>query len=79
MCLSGKESAFQYRRYNRFGFDVWVGKIPWWRKWQPAPVFLPGQFHGQMSKVGYSPWGCKKLDSTKHTASHSLGKRIVGE
>ena len=31
------------------------GKIPWSRKWQPTPVFLPGQFHGQRSLVGYSP------------------------
>ena len=31
------------------GFDSWVGKIPWWRKWQPSPLFLPGEFHGQRS------------------------------
>ena len=37
------------------GFDPWVGKIPWSRKWQPTPVFLPGKFHGQRSLVGYSP------------------------
>ena len=35
----------------------WVGKIPWRRKWYPTPVFLPGEFHGQRSLVGYSPWG----------------------
>jgi len=38
---SGKESACQCRRC---GFDPWVGKIPWRRKWQPTPVFLPGKF-----------------------------------
>ena len=37
------------------GFDPWVGKIPWSRKWKPTPVFLPGKFHGQRSLVGYSP------------------------
>ena len=37
------------------GFDAWVRKIPWSRKWQPTPVFLPGEFHGQRSLVGYSP------------------------
>ena len=37
----------------------WVGKIPWRRKRQPTPVFLPGKFHGQRSLVGYSPWGRK--------------------
>ena len=37
------------RRCRQLGFDPWVGKIPWWRKWQPTPVFLPGRFHGQRS------------------------------
>ena len=46
-------------------FDPWVGKIPWRRKWQPTPVFLPGEFHGQKSLVGYNPWGCKELDTTE--------------
>ena len=40
-------------------FNPWVGKIPWSRKWQPTPVFLPGEFHGQRSLVGYSPWVAK--------------------
>ena len=50
-----------------------LGSIPgsgrsWRRKWQPTPVFLPGEFHGQKSLVGYSPWDCKELDMTeKHT------------
>ena len=39
----------------RQGFDPWVGKIPWSRKWQPTPVFLPGESHGQRSLVGSSP------------------------
>ena len=47
------------------GFDPWVGKIPWRRKWQPTPVFLPGEFHGQRSLLGYSPWGRKELDMTE--------------
>ena len=42
---------------RRPGFNPWVGKIPWKRKWQPTPVFLPGKFHGWKSLVGYSPWG----------------------
>ena len=37
--------------------------LPWKRKWQPTPVFLPGAFHGQRSLVGSSPWGCKELDA----------------
>ena len=40
--------------------DPWVRKIPWRRKWQPIPVFLPGKSHGQRSLVGYSPGGCKR-------------------
>jgi len=38
-------------------FDPWVGKIPWSRKWQPTPIFLPGKSHRQRSLAGYSPWG----------------------
>ena len=48
-CLSGKELPCQYRRRRRRGFDPWVRKIPWRRKWQPTPVFLPGEFHEQRS------------------------------
>ena len=48
------------------GFDPWVGKIPWSRKWHPTPVFLSGKFHGQKSLAGYSPWGYKEPDTTEH-------------
>ena len=50
---NGKEPACKCRRH---GFDLWVGKIPWRRKWQPIPVFLPGESQEQVSLVGYSPW-----------------------
>ena len=46
----------------------------WRRKWLPTPVFLPGQFHGQRSLVGYSPWGCKESNMTEqltHTHTHT--------
>ena len=43
---SGKECSCQCRRYKRHGFDPWVEKMPWRRKWQPTPVFLPGKFYG---------------------------------
>ena len=46
-------------------FDPQVRKIPWRRKWLPTPVFLPGEFPGQRSLMGYSPWGCKELDTTQ--------------
>ena len=52
----GKEPARQCRRHKRQGgFDPWVRKIPWRRKWQPTPVFLPGESHGRRSLAGYSP------------------------
>ena len=47
------------------GFDPWIGKIPWRRKWQPTPVFLPGESHGKWSLAGYSPWGCRESDMTE--------------
>ena len=53
--------------YIRRGFDPWVGKIPWRRAWQPTPVFVPGESHGQRSLVGYHPWSCKELDMTEAT------------
>ena len=64
--LSGKESACQCRRHWRLGFDPWVRKIPWRRKSQPTPVFLPGEFLGQRNLMGYSPWGHKESDTTEH-------------
>ena len=50
---SGKESACQCRRHQRLRFVPWVWKILWRRAWQPTPVFLPGESHGQRSLVGY--------------------------
>ena len=60
-----KESTCQCKRHKRCGFDPWVRKIPWRRDWRPTPVFLPGEFHGQRSLVGYSSWGHKDLDMTE--------------
>ena len=57
---------------KRPGFDPWVRKIPWSRKWQPTLVLLPGNFHGQRSLVGYSPQGCKESDTTEHRHTDGL-------
>ena len=46
--------------------------MPWRRKWQPTPVFLPGESHGQRSLAGYSPWGRKEWDSTEQLSTRSL-------
>ena len=57
--LSSKDSSCQRRRGQS---NPWVRKTPWRRAWQPAPVSLPGEPHGQRSLAGYSPWGAKQLD-----------------
>ena len=46
------------------GSKPWVGKIPWRRKWQPTPAFLPGKSHEQRSLASYNPWDCKESNST---------------
>ena len=53
-------------------FDPLVGKIPWRRKWQPTPVFLPGEPHGPRSLVGYSSRGHKESDTTERLHFHFL-------
>ena len=54
--LSVNESACLRRRR---GFDPWVGKIFWKRKWEPTPVFLPGKSHVQRGLASYSPYGVR--------------------
>ena len=44
----------------------------WRRKWQPTPVFLPGESHGRRSLVGCSPWGLTESDTTEATWQHIL-------
>ena len=56
--------CLQHRRRRRQGFDLWIRKVPWGRKWQPTPVCLPGGSHGQRSLTGYSSWGHKESDTT---------------
>ena len=59
--------------------ETWVRSLgwedPWGRAWQPPPAFLPGEFHGQRSLVGCSPWDCKESDTTERlsTAQHMAG------
>ena len=59
-CRSGKESACPCKGHR---FDLWVGEIPWRRKWQPTPIFLPGKG----GKLGSSPWGHKESDMTEYS------------
>ena len=79
----GKDYTLQYEclriclHCRRLRFDSWVRKIPWRRAWQPIPVFLPGEFHGQRSLAGYRPLGHNKSDvakATEHVCIHSAYK-----
>ena len=73
--LSGKDSACQC---GRPGFDLWVGKTAWRRKRLPAPVYLPGNLHGQRSLEGYIPWGGKRVShnwATKRQAQGPMPKK----
>ena len=56
--------AVQETQVRFLGWEDPLGKIPSRRKWQPTPVFLPGEFHGQRSLVGYSPWSRQESDMT---------------
>ena len=54
-------------------WENWVEKILWRRKWQPTPVFLPSEFHGQRSLSGYNLWGCEESDMTEQLSlNHSF-------
>ena len=70
----GKEPTCQCTRHKKHEFGPWIGKIRWRRAWQPTPVFLPGESHGQRGLAGYSPWGHKESDTTEVT-QHARGSR----
>ena len=57
---------------RRHRFDPWVGKIPWRKKWPPTQLFLPGEFHGQRSLTGPSPWDCKLFNFFTSIFPHNL-------
>ena len=63
-----KRIRLQCRRHR---FNLWVGKIPWRKKWQPPPVFLPGKSHAQRSLVGYGPWGHRESERTQQLNSNN--------
>jgi len=65
-------------QFREPGFDPWVGKTLWRRKWQHTPVFLPGKSHGQKRLVGCSPWGRKELGTTGQLTLTYLVK-LVGK
>ena len=62
----GKESACNAGDAGRHGFSPQVKEIPWRGTWQPTPITLPGESHGQRSLAVCSPWGHKESNTTKH-------------
>ena len=58
-------------------FNPWIAKMPWRRKWQPTPVFLPGKSHGQKSLAGYSPWGRKGVGHDLVTKQQHINEKIL--
>ena len=74
--LSSKESTCQCRRH---GFNSWARKIPWRKKWQPTPVFLPGKSHGHRSLAGCSPGGCKRVRQDLKTQHNNNSKSRLWE
>ena len=73
-----KECSCQGRGCRRDQFHPQVGKVPWRRKWQPTPVFFPGEVHGQRSLAGYSLWGCRESEGLSTPECHSMTKLAVG-
>ena len=70
--LSGKEFTCQCKRCRSLRFNPWVGKIPWRKKWQPTPVFLPGESHGQRSLVDCIPSDRQELTQISRRCSLSF-------
>ena len=58
---SSKEFSCQSRRHKIHKFNPWFRKIPWRRAWQPTPVFLCGEGHGQRTLMDFSPWDWKRV------------------
>ena len=57
-------------------FDPWVREGPWRREWLLTPIFLLGDFHGQRSLEGYSPWGREELDMTEQLTLLSIKDKM---
>ena len=73
--LSDKKSSCSAGDAEDWGFNPWVGKIPWSRKWQPAPVFLPGKSHGQEPGGVAKSWTQLSTCVRAHTHTHTAHPR----
>ena len=70
----GKEPACNAGDARDMGSTPRLGRSPWRRAWQPTPVFLPEESHGQRSLAGYSPWGRTEsgtTEATERSAAHT--------
>ena len=74
-----KESACPCRRHRRCRFNPWIGKMPWRRKWQPIPVFFPGEARGQRTLMGCCPWGLTEATRLKRLSSSSSSWEIMDD
>ena len=74
--LSSKESTCNARDAYRCVFNPLVGKIPWRRKWQPIPVFLPGKSHGQRGAWWGTVHGITESDTTKQLNNNNTGREV---
>ena len=76
---SGKEPACQCRRHKRHRFDPWVQKISWKKAWQPTPVFLPGEHHGQRNLAATVRRVAKSRTRLKCLSTHALLQREINQ
>ena len=74
---SGKEPTCQCRRHKRHRYDPWVRKIPWRRKWQPAPICLPGKSHGQWRLAATVHGVTKSQTRLKQLSMHTSTEMLL--
>ena len=74
----GKEPTWNAGDKGDAGLIPGFGNVPWRRKWQPTPVFLPGETHGPRNLAGYSPCSCKESYTTEHTRIKVLFSKTQG-
>ena len=72
----GGSGAKDLSAMQETGFDPWVREMPWRRKWQPTPTFLPGKSHGQRGLAGYGPWSHKSQTRLNDSSTTTKGQRV---
>ena len=77
MALVVKNPSANAENITRCGFNPWVRKIPWRRKWQPTPVFLPGKSHEHRSLADSSPRDCKRVGHDLSTEQQWRAEKAV--